>query len=269
MNELNCNVIKDLLPSYVDGICSEDSQKIIEQHILTCSECSALVDTMRQAEAVEWQKESKQIAYMKKIKRHIKRKELFALCMMFLAAGAGIWLFRNSYGTENRFYPIILPILLIDTYILLSDHAARSEKAGWKTILAVAGGVLAAYSVFLAFYSIYSIKRGIYPFGLMESQIGPFIAYQCWFLIFCQIAVLAAGIIMTLKTSNSCRLIIGISMTGIFLPMQIVSVLRSIESTVQSFSKMMGRQLLCLLLEGIGIVCIALVLEKRQAKTLL
>ena len=30
MREINCNIIRDLLPSYVDDICSEDSRHLIE-----------------------------------------------------------------------------------------------------------------------------------------------------------------------------------------------------------------------------------------------
>lgn len=31
--EKGCRVIEDLLPLYVDGICSEESKKMIEEHI--------------------------------------------------------------------------------------------------------------------------------------------------------------------------------------------------------------------------------------------
>ena len=34
-----CNVIKDLLPLYADKVCSEDSKKMVEEHIVTCEEC--------------------------------------------------------------------------------------------------------------------------------------------------------------------------------------------------------------------------------------
>lgn len=35
----NCNIICDLLPSYIDGICSEDSRIEIEKHIADCEHC--------------------------------------------------------------------------------------------------------------------------------------------------------------------------------------------------------------------------------------
>ena len=34
-----CEIIKDLLPLYADGICSESSKQLVEEHILTCEDC--------------------------------------------------------------------------------------------------------------------------------------------------------------------------------------------------------------------------------------
>ena len=41
MNKLSCGIIKDLLPLYVDNVCSEESKTIIEEHIADCPKCEA------------------------------------------------------------------------------------------------------------------------------------------------------------------------------------------------------------------------------------
>ena len=38
---LSCGIIKDLLPLYFDGVCSNDSKAIVEEHIKTCDSCKA------------------------------------------------------------------------------------------------------------------------------------------------------------------------------------------------------------------------------------
>ncbi len=43
---MNCNVVKDLIPLYIDGCCSEESKKIIEEHIKTCNSCKTLLKEM-------------------------------------------------------------------------------------------------------------------------------------------------------------------------------------------------------------------------------
>jgi len=47
MNKIPCAVIKDLLPSYIDGLTSEDSDRMIEEHLSECAECTELLNSMK------------------------------------------------------------------------------------------------------------------------------------------------------------------------------------------------------------------------------
>ena len=46
---MNCDVIKDLLPLYVDECCSEESEKLVAEHLATCENCRKVHSQMRQA----------------------------------------------------------------------------------------------------------------------------------------------------------------------------------------------------------------------------
>ena len=39
MSKISCDIIKDLLPLYIDGVCSSDSIDIIEEHLKECPIC--------------------------------------------------------------------------------------------------------------------------------------------------------------------------------------------------------------------------------------
>ena len=41
MEELSCQVVRDLLPLYHDGVCSKDSRALVEEHLKTCPACRA------------------------------------------------------------------------------------------------------------------------------------------------------------------------------------------------------------------------------------
>ena len=43
---MNCNIIADLLPLYLDHCCSEDSAALVREHINTCPACRSLLDSM-------------------------------------------------------------------------------------------------------------------------------------------------------------------------------------------------------------------------------
>ena len=44
---MNCNIISDLIPLYIDGCCSEESKKMVEEHIASCHACRELLNTMK------------------------------------------------------------------------------------------------------------------------------------------------------------------------------------------------------------------------------
>ena len=47
-----CNIIKDLLPLYVDSVCSEESKEIIKQHLAECPDCKAYYISMTETNTI-------------------------------------------------------------------------------------------------------------------------------------------------------------------------------------------------------------------------
>ena len=45
--KITCDVIQDLMPSYVDGILSEDSRELVEEHLKSCKECQKMLEIMQ------------------------------------------------------------------------------------------------------------------------------------------------------------------------------------------------------------------------------
>lgn len=46
---MDCNVIKDLIPLYVDDCCSKESYQLVKDHMHTCSACKAFYESMTDA----------------------------------------------------------------------------------------------------------------------------------------------------------------------------------------------------------------------------
>lgn len=63
----NCEIIKDLLPLYVDRLTSEESNKLIEEHINACDKCKEMLENMKMEETSN-SDEIKTIDYLKKVK---------------------------------------------------------------------------------------------------------------------------------------------------------------------------------------------------------
>lgn len=44
--KISCEIIKDLLPLYHDGVCSNDSKTMVEEHLSYCDNCKAELQAM-------------------------------------------------------------------------------------------------------------------------------------------------------------------------------------------------------------------------------
>ena len=47
---MNCNVVKDLIPLYLDDCCSAESKALVEEHLKSCSDCKKLSEDMKSAQ---------------------------------------------------------------------------------------------------------------------------------------------------------------------------------------------------------------------------
>ena len=89
MKNKSCDVILDLLPLHVDGVCSEESSKFIEEHISECESCKKLLENMKldfnvSAKTEEFKEDANVI---KRVKKRIWiEKIVIALSVLFITA---------------------------------------------------------------------------------------------------------------------------------------------------------------------------------------
>lgn len=66
----SCAIVQDLLPLYIDNVCSNESRKIVEEHLHTCDKCNRMFEEMtadREASILKEEKDS--------VLKHHKRLE--------------------------------------------------------------------------------------------------------------------------------------------------------------------------------------------------
>ncbi|MGN0621692.1 MAG: zf-HC2 domain-containing protein [Porcipelethomonas sp.] len=93
MSEINCKVIEDMLPLYTDGVLSDESIELIEEHIKSCGSCMHQLEELRKNIVIPLEKDE---TVLKKIRRKfLKKKIIISLSSVAvaLAAAAGILLF--------------------------------------------------------------------------------------------------------------------------------------------------------------------------------
>lgn len=60
---MDCNVIRDLLPLYVDDCCTEQSSDLVQEHLDSCKSCQRIYSAMKTPTQIPLQKETPQIQY--------------------------------------------------------------------------------------------------------------------------------------------------------------------------------------------------------------
>ncbi len=128
-----CAVVRDLLPLYVDAVCSEGSRELVEQHLQGCSECTAIWKSMG-SDLPEKALNEELSGVLKRQAKRFKRRSALAgaiiggilmlpvlICLIvILASGHGFdWFF------------IVLSSLLLAASITVVPLAVAENKLFW------------------------------------------------------------------------------------------------------------------------------------------
>lgn len=72
---MKCDIVKDLLPLYIEGLTSKDSNEEIEQHLESCEECRTFYQEMSGEieEKLSVSTDVQELDYLKKVRKKNKR----------------------------------------------------------------------------------------------------------------------------------------------------------------------------------------------------
>lgn len=85
MHKIACDVIKDLLPLYVDNVCSEKTKDFIEEHLAVCEECQKYYEALQEnipgitesSSYDSWSNFEQEKAFIQKVSKKIQKKITF------------------------------------------------------------------------------------------------------------------------------------------------------------------------------------------------
>ncbi len=107
---MDCNIVKDLIPLYIDGCCSEESKKVVEAHIENCCECKALLEDMRSPSQVVMATEAPKTYYrLKDWKASVLQAALLFASFALITLGVALEAYTAS-GLMNGFWAVNLII---------------------------------------------------------------------------------------------------------------------------------------------------------------
>ena len=135
---LPCKIVEDMLPIYYDGVCSDESAKLIEKHLENCPQCSRLLSDLN-TEIEIGEKSVDDLKPLEEIQKKWKKSKrvylrtgicvALAVLVLIMTALSGIWYFSlGKYWYQLT--EVMDPIDKEDHFVTSSDYVA--EKNGYR-----------------------------------------------------------------------------------------------------------------------------------------
>ncbi|WP_027398397.1 zf-HC2 domain-containing protein [Anaerovorax odorimutans] len=100
---MKCEIIKDLLPSYIDNLTSTESNLEIEEHLKTCSKCKETLELMKAEVPVEEPEYNKEkIKPFKKLNKKIVKSILLTLMICIIAVCMYLYFFGFGWKVNSE-----------------------------------------------------------------------------------------------------------------------------------------------------------------------
>ncbi|MDG5790074.1 zf-HC2 domain-containing protein [Evansella sp. AB-P1] len=90
--EWTCHIVEDLLPNYLEGLTSDETNQFIEEHVNTCDKCNELYMEMKTNVSTDENIPKTELNFFKKV----KKARLFASVSSIIIAIIGAYLLYSS-----------------------------------------------------------------------------------------------------------------------------------------------------------------------------
>lgn len=104
MEKINCNVIQDILPLYIDDTVSDDTKALVEEHLQKCDCCRRLYNELQEEimVPVEPKDDDKEIKELQNFKKFLLKKKIRTILLSVVGSIiclASIIIYMNQHIT--------------------------------------------------------------------------------------------------------------------------------------------------------------------------
>ena len=220
MEKMNCDIIRDLIPSYVDEVCSQATKACVESHLEECGECRLIAARLRTSALSGEKLEQKGLDGLKKIKRNLNFQRVvnYGILLFLLYYGIELFLAQNAnYVMFSR--PWVLETICI-LVVLVSCTGRRERQSPGKKAYLLGGFsiVLDVYFFLIYLYLTMQLRSGVETiFGIELMKVGPILRWQLAAAFAAQLAFFLYNLWCTVRQERNCHLLLCLNITGIFL----------------------------------------------------
>ena len=248
--KISCNIAKDLMIPYLDGICSDESVKLVDEHIRECSECREYLENISSDER---EKETLELQKIRKMNLIMKIRLIMIFVVPFVLSVMIYWetrdrFFGNGILPVQIFYFISMPVMMI------SFTAAFSETQKINSAKCVVPAVISTATVIFAGVTVTALL--VSPLSFTSEFINT--GFKSVILI----EIISLAVYAFSEKTKKSFLFQSISWLGIYLAATVISVL-SFMSDMRTFRFRIISGFVALTLEFLVINLTAKIREKN------
>jgi len=186
MSRISCNVAKDLLPSYLDEICSGESKELVEEHLLECPSCRRFMAKLQEQDVG---KDAPKVDFLKKASRYLNFQSLLGIVAPLLLLALSGVVIRTGV---SEIYYVEMPALMLLCAYALGSGKERGLKSGKEWLAPVAGVAVTALALARQFLGASWFRKLIADqqeasMPVPEDRLGPYLVQ--WGLVIALIAI--------------------------------------------------------------------------------
>jgi len=130
----SCEVIRDLLPLYADDACSNESRKMVEEHLAECPECGGMLARLRNSEIETGLQQEKEDVISYGVRQFKKRSAVVGSTVSggLMIPILALLIINLAVGSAMSWFFIVLAALAVGASLtVVPVMAPKGSKAFW------------------------------------------------------------------------------------------------------------------------------------------
>jgi len=131
--KISCDIIRDLLPLYADEACSDESRRMVEDHLQECPDCGRVLDRLKSSEIEEDLKREKNDVISYGARAFKKRTATVGgtISGLFMIPILVCLIINITTGGGLSWFFIVLAALAVAASLILVPILVPEDKAFW------------------------------------------------------------------------------------------------------------------------------------------
>lgn len=182
-----CEIIRDILPLYVDDACSDASREIVVEHLKTCPDCAAYLEEIRDSEVEGDLRDEKALVISHQAKR-FKRRSAAAgsvIAALFMVPILVCLIVNLTSGRTLDWFFVVIAGMLVAASLTVVPVMAPENKLFWTLCafcvsLVILLAVCALYTHGSWFFvaasaSLFGLSVVFLPFAIRAKPLEPWV----------------------------------------------------------------------------------------------